>query len=95
MERFAGDMSQLEYDEDGNLLYNGNVYYRADDRFEVQTGEGDKIIGLGWRSQFPFFPDMHYYAFDEENPLFIFCDNGKSTLYNKGLYVRVIFQKHF
>ena len=88
VKRFAGDTSQLEYDEDGDLSYNGNVYYRADDRFEVQTGEGDKIIGLGWRSQFPFFPDMHYYAFDEENPLFIFCDNGKSTLYNKGLYVR-------
>ena len=80
--------SQLEYDKDGDLSYNGNVYYRADDRFEVRTGEGDKVIELGWRSQFPFFPNMHYYAFDEENPLFILCDNGKSTLYNKGLYLR-------
>ena len=88
VERFAGDMSQLEYDEDGNLLYNGNVYYRADDRFEVRTGEGDKVIELGWRSQFPFFPDMHYYTFDEDNPLFIFCENGESTLYTKGVYVR-------
>ena len=88
VERFAGDMSQLEYDGDGNLLYNGNVYYRADDRFEVRTGEGDKVIELGWRSQFPFFPDMHYYSFDEDNPLFIFCENGESTLYTKGVYVR-------
>ena len=88
VERFAGDMSQLEYDEDGNLLYNGNVYYRADDRFEVRTGEGDKVIELGWRSQFPFFPDMHYYSSDEDNPLFIFCENGESTLYTKGVYVR-------
>ena len=88
VERFAGDMSQLEYDEDGNLLYNGNVYYRADDRFEVRTGENDKVIELGWQSQFPFFPDMHYYAFDEDNPLFIFCENGESTLYTKGVYVR-------
>ena len=87
-ERFAGDMSQLDYDEDHNLLYNDNAYYRADDRFEVRTGEDDKVIELGWQSQFPFFPDMHYYAFDEEDPLFIFCDNGESTLYNKGLYVR-------
>ena len=88
VERFAGDMSQLEYDEDGNLLYNGNAYYRADDRFEVRTGENDKVIELGWQSQFPFFPDMHYYAFDEDNPLFIFCENGESTLYTKGVYVR-------
>ena len=88
VERFAGDMSQLDYDEDHNLLYNDNAYYRADDRFEVRTGEDDKVIELGWQSQFPFFPDMHYYAFDEEDPLFIFCDNGESTLYNKGLYVR-------
>ena len=35
-----------------------------------------------------FFPDMHYYAFDEDNPLFIFCENGESTLYTKGVYVR-------
>ena len=88
IDRLQGDMSQLEYDEDGNLLYNGNVYYRADDRFEVRTGENDKVIELGWRSQFPFFPDMHYYAFDEDNPLFIFCENGESTLYTKGVYVR-------
>ena len=88
VERFAGDMSQLEYDEDGNLLYNGNVYYRADDRFEVRTGKNDKVIELGWQSQFPFFPDMHYYSFDEDNPLFIFCENGESTLYTKGVYVR-------
>ena len=88
MERFAGNMSQLEYDEDGDLSYNGNVYYRADDRFGVRTGENDKVIELGWQSQFPFFPDMHYYAFDEDNPLFIFCENGESTLYTKGVYVR-------
>ena len=88
VERFAGDMSQLEYDRDGNLLYNGNVYYRADDCFEVRTGEGDKVIELGWRSQFPFFPDMYYYSFDEDNPLFIFCENGESELYTKGVYVR-------
>lgn len=88
VERFSGDMSQLDYDEEGNLLYNGNAYYRADNRFKVRTSTSDKVIELGWRSQFPFFPDMHYYAFDKENPLFIFCDNGESTLYNKGLYVR-------
>lgn len=70
------------------LLYNDNVYYRADDCFGVRTGENDKVIELGWQSQFPFFPDMHYYAFDEDNPLFIFCENGESTLYTKGVYVR-------
>ena len=88
IDRLQGDMSQLDYDEDGNLLYNSNVYYRADNRFEVRTSTKDKVVELGWQSQFPFFPDMHYYAFDKENPLFIFCDNGESTLYNKGLYVR-------
>ena len=88
IDRLQGDMSQLDYDEDHNLLYNDNAYYRADDRFGVRTGENDKVIELGWQSQFPFFPDMHYYAFDEDDPLFIFCENGESTLYTKGVYVR-------
>ncbi|MBE6638709.1 MAG: hypothetical protein E7616_04545 [Ruminococcaceae bacterium] len=88
IDRLQGDMRQLDYDKEGNLLYSENAYYRVDDRFEVITGKNDRVVELGWQSQFPFFPDMHYYAFDEENPLFIFCDNGKSTVYNKGLYVR-------
>ena len=88
VERFAGDMSQLDYDEEGNLLYGEVAYYRADDRFEVITEDNEKVVELGWRSQFPFFPDMHYYAFDKDNPLFIFCENGESTLYTKGVYVR-------
>ena len=88
VERFAGDMSQLDYDEEGNLLYGEVAYYRADDRFEVITEDNDKVVELGWQSQFPFFPDMHYYAFDKDNPLFIFCENGESTLYTKGVYVR-------
>ena len=88
IDRLQGDMRQLDYNEDGNLLYNEITYYRADDRFEVITEDNDKVVELGWRSQFPFFPDMHYYAFDEDNPLFIFCENGESTLYTKGVYVR-------
>ena len=88
IDRLQGDMSQLDYNEEGNLLYNEITYYRADDRFEVITGDNDKVVELGWQSQFPFFPDMHYYAFDEDNPLFIFCENGESTLYTKGVYVR-------
>ena len=88
IDRLQGDMSQLDYNEEGNLLYNEITYYRADDRFEVITEDNDKVVELGWQSQFPFFPDMHYYAFDEDNPLFIFCENGESTLYTKGVYVR-------
>ena len=38
-------MSQLDYDEDGNLLYNGNVYYRADDRFEARTIKLLSLVG--------------------------------------------------
>ncbi len=85
--RFKGDMSKLSYDDNDNLLYGENSYYRADDRFEVRTTSDDTVIDLGWYSQFPFFPDMHYYAFNE-NPLFIFCDNSESFVYNKGLYVK-------
>ena len=88
IDRLQGDMSQLDYNEEGNLLYNEITYYRADDRFEVITEDNDQVVELGWQSQFPFFPDMHYYAFDEDNPLFIFCENGESTLYTKGVYVR-------
>ena len=88
IDRLQGDMSQLDYNEEGNLLYNEITYYRADDRFEVITEDNDKVVELGWQSQFPFFPDMHYYAFDEDNPFFIFCENEESTLYTKGVYVR-------
>ena len=88
IDRLQGDMSQLDYNEEGYLLYNEITYYRADDRFEVITEDNDKVVELGWQSQFPFFPDMHYYAFDEDNPLFIFCENRESTLYTKGVYVR-------
>ena len=88
IDRLQGDMSQLDYNEEGYLLYNEITYYRADDRFAVITEDNDKVVELGWQSQFPFFPDMHYYAFDEDNPSFIFCENGESTLYTKGVYVR-------
>ena len=88
IDRFKGDMSKLSRDDNGNLLYDNNSYYRVDDYFEVRTITDDTVFELGWYSQFPFFPDMHYYAFDEENPLFIFCDNQVSSLYNKGLYIR-------
>lgn len=87
-DRLKGDMSKLGQDEDKNLLYNDNTYYNADPRFVVVTDTPDETVELGWYSQFPFFPDMHYFAFEEENPTFIFCQNGKSTVYNKGLYVK-------
>ena len=77
--RFKGDMSKIDFDEDHNLLYSGNTYYRTDDRFTVWTDED--VVEIGWHSQFPFFPDMHYYVFNDENPLFIFCANGKSSVY--------------
>ena len=88
IDRFKGDMSKLSNDDNGNLPYGGNSYYRVNDYFEVRTITDDTVVELGWYSQFPFFPDMHYYAFDEENPLFIFCDNQVSSLYCKGLYIR-------
>ena len=88
IERFKGDMSNISFDDKHNLLYCGNSYYRLDDYFQVRTTADDTIFDLGWHSQFPFFPDMHYFSFDEKNPIFIFCDNGESSVYNKGLYVR-------
>lgn len=88
IDSFKGDMSNFSYDDNDNLLYGGNSYYLADYYFEVRTTEDDTVVDLGWYSQFPFFPDMHHYAFDEENPIFIFCDNSESSVYNKGLYIR-------
>ena len=49
IDRLQGDMSQLDYNEEGNLLYNEITYYRADDRFEVITEDNDKVVELGWR----------------------------------------------
>ncbi len=69
------------------LSYREKSYYQADQRYQVRTSDGDDVVELGWYSQFPFFPDMHFYTFNEEPTLFIFCDNEKSTLYNTGLYV--------
>lgn len=88
IDRLKGDMSKISYDDNDNLLYGGNSYYRADHYFEVRTTADDAVVDLGWYSQFPFFPDMHFYAFDEEDPLFIFCDNSPSSIYNKGFLVR-------
>lgn len=88
IDRLKGDMSRLDHDWDGNLLYNGNTYYFMGSRFVVSSNKNDQVFDLGWYSQFPFFPDMHFYAFDEEAPLFIFCDNSNSGLYILGLCVR-------
>ena len=88
IERFQGDMGELDYNADGALYYGEKSYRLADDRFFVRLTESDTVAELGWYSQFPFFPDMHFYAFDEQNPSFIFCDNQQSTIYNKGLYFR-------
>ena len=63
VERFAGDMSQLEYDEDCDLSYNGNVYYRADDRFEVRTGE--VICLLFFLFSFSFVSTLHICAYTD------------------------------
>ena len=86
IERFRGDMGELDYNANGTLYYGEKSYRLADDRFFVRLTESDTIVELGWYSQFPFFPDMHFYAFDEQDPSFIFCDNQQSTTYNKGLY---------
>ena len=72
IDRFKGDMSKLSYDDNHNLLYGDSRYYRTDDYFEVRTTADDTVVELGWYSQFPFFPDMYYYTFDEENPIFFF-----------------------
>lgn len=80
-----GDMSKLENDEDGNLVYSENTYHYQNLDFTVNTN--DEVVELGWYSQFPFFPDMHYYAFEENAPMFIFCENHESSSYTKGLYV--------
>ena len=86
--QIKGDMSQISFDDEGNLLYNDNSYYRVDDYFNVRTSEVDEVFEIGVRSNFPFFPSLYYYVFDTNEPLFIFCGNGISTLYYLGLYVR-------
>jgi hypothetical protein len=88
IDRLKGDMSRIGHDWDGNLLYNGNTYYLMGSRFVVRSNKNDQVFDLGWYSQFPFFPDMHFYAFDEEAPLFIFCDNSNFGSYVLGLCVR-------
>ena len=88
VDRLKGDMSKLGYDENNNLLYNGNSYYMADLGFQVRSATDDEIIDLGWYSQFPIFPDMHFYAFEADNPLFIFCENSPQSPYTKGLFAR-------
>lgn len=77
---FASDMGDLSFDEDGVLLYHGNRYYQADDRFYVRTELIDAAIELGYSSNFPFFPNFYYYALEEETPLFIWGTGGY-TLY--------------
>ena len=87
IERFQGDMSRLTF-ENGNLLYEGHTFYRADGRLEIVTETENEAVQLGWHSQFPFFPDMYYFAFEEMDPLFIFCQNSPSTRDPVAVYVR-------
>ncbi len=74
--------------KDYKLTYGGNTYHSVDDRFDVVVNKEDTVIQLGWHYNFPF-PNMHYHAFENDAPMFIFCDNGEGrTTYNKGLYVK-------
>lgn len=87
VDRLRGDMSKLDHTKDGSLLYGGNSYYLTEGCFAVHTKPGDQVTELGWYSRFPFFPEIHYYTFDED-PTFIFCANGESTFYDLGTYIR-------
>ena len=83
-----GDLARGENE---SLIYQNKVYYYTDQRFEVRTNSDDIVVELGWQYAFPF-PDFHYFAFDNEDPLFIFMDNNKSSPYNKAVYVRENFE---
>ena len=84
-DRFNSDLGDISFDEDRNLVYHGNTYYKTDLGFYVDYAEGDDPFELGWSSQFPFFPDVHYYAFDEDTPLYIYHANSPSKC---GFYFR-------
>ena len=76
IDRFKGDMSKLSRDDNGNLLYDDNSYYRVDNYFKVRTITDDTVFELGWYSQFPFFPDMYFSSVIEETAtsLFVITD---------------------
>lgn len=63
-------------DSDGVLLiYQGTTYYPSNGWINVRNSNDDEVIELGYRNMFPF-PPHHYYAFSENDPTYIFIDNG-------------------
>ncbi len=88
LDHIVNDMhGELAWIGDNNLSYHEQTYYRTDLRFQVRTDNYEEIFELGWQRPV-LFPDIHYYAFNNENPPFIFSDNSKSASFNKGLWVR-------
>ncbi len=89
IDTITGDMhGDLSTDDDGNLDYHGYKYIMAEEHFIVHPNAEDEVVELGWRSNFPFFPNMRYFAFEEDSPRYIFCDNIDNGSFVMGLYVR-------
>ena len=87
-DRFNSDLGDISFDEDRNLVYHRNTYYKTDLGFYVDYTEGDEPFDLGRSSGFPFFPDVHYYAFDEDTPLYIYHANYPWRCNGRQLYIR-------
>ena len=58
-DRFNSDLGDISFDENRNLVYHRNTYYKTDLGFYVDYTEGDEPFDLGRSSGFPFFPDVH------------------------------------
>ena len=43
-DRFNSDLGDISFDEDRNLVYHGNTYYKTDLGFYVDYAEGDDLF---------------------------------------------------
>ena len=59
-------------DKDGICSYKGNEYILVEEiNGECRIGIPKDYIALGRTSNFPIFPDTHYYTSPDENPKFV------------------------
>lgn len=70
------------------ILYKNKLYSYTDERFSIYNKNGNEVIEIGKSVNFPFFPTQYYYVFEEEDPKYIFVENGEQTWYYLGVYVR-------
>ena len=70
------------------ILYKNELYSYTDERFSIYNKNQKEVVEIGKKVNLPFFPTHYYYVFNEEDPRYIFVENGEQSWYSLGVYAR-------